>query len=79
MKIIEVTQEIFLLAGIGSQYKLKDGLELYANFSQNYRSINFNDMRVVNPNFEVNPNLKDENGYTIDGGLRGTIKKFIIL
>lgn len=67
----------FLLAGIGSQYKLKDGLELYANFSQNYRSINFNDMRVVNPNFEVNPNLKDENGYTIDGGLRGTIKNLL--
>lgn len=64
----------FLLAGIGTQLKLNSVLELYANFSQNYRSINFNDMRVANPNFQIDPNLKDETGFTLDGGLRGTIK-----
>lgn len=64
----------FLLAGIGTQFKLNADIEFYANFSQNYRSINFNDMRVVNPNFQVNPNLKDENGYTVDGGFRGAVK-----
>ena len=67
----------FLLFGIGTQYKLTKWLESYANFSQNYRSINFNDMRVVNPNFQVNPNLKDESGYTIDGGFRGTLKNIL--
>ncbi len=67
----------FLLAGIGTQYKLNMSLEFYANFSQNYRSINFNDMRVVNPNFQVNPNLKDEDGYTMDGGFRGAIKNLL--
>lgn len=64
----------FILAGIGSQLKINNALELYANFSQNYRSINFNDMRVVNPNFQVDPDLKDENGYTLDGGVRGALK-----
>ena len=67
----------FLLAGIGTQYKLLKSLEFYANFSQNYRSINFNDMRVVNPNFQVNPNLKDENGYSADIGIRGVIKNML--
>ncbi len=66
----------FVLLGIGSQYKLNADIEFYANFSQNYRSINFNDMRIVNPNFQVDPNLKDENGFTSDGGLRGKIKKY---
>lgn len=67
----------FLLAGIGTQLKLNKAVELYANFSQNYRSINFNDMRVVNPNFQIDPALKDENGFTTDGGFRGALKNLL--
>jgi Fe(3+) dicitrate transport protein len=65
------------LGGIGMLYKPINQLELYANFSQNYRSINFNDMRVVNPNFRVDPNLKDEIGYTADVGTRLTLTDFL--
>lgn len=67
----------FLLGGLGLLYKPISKLELYANFSQNYRSINFNDMRVVNPNFKVDPNLKDETGYTADAGVRLTLKDLL--
>ncbi len=67
----------FVLFGIGNQYKLSKAIEIYGNISQNYKSINFNDMRVVNPNFQVDPNLKDESGYTVDGGLRGVIKNLL--
>ncbi|MBA3681294.1 MAG: TonB-dependent receptor [Bacteroidetes bacterium] len=67
----------FMLAGIGTQLKLNKSVELYANFSQNYRSINFNDMRVLNPNFQVDPNLKDETGFTADGGFRGVVKNIL--
>ncbi len=67
----------FVLFGLGNQYKLNSTIELYANISQNYRSINFNDMRVLNPNFEVDPNLMDENGFTADGGMRGVIKNLL--
>lgn len=67
----------FLLAGAGTQFKITQGIELYANFSQNYRSVNFNDMRVTNPNFQVDPGLKDENGFTVDGGLRGAFKNLL--
>lgn len=69
----------FVLGGLGLLYKPTRKLELYANFSQNYRSINFNDMRVVNPNFKVDPNLKDETGYTSDAGVRLTLKDLLYL
>lgn len=63
----------FLLLGIGVGRKLKEDVELYANFSQNYRSINFSDLAVVNPNLIVDSLLKDERGYNADLGLRGTL------
>jgi Fe(3+) dicitrate transport protein len=67
----------FVLGGIGTQFKITRSLEMYANFSQNYRSINFNDMRVNNPNYQVDPKLKDETGYTADGGFRGVIRDLL--
>jgi Fe(3+) dicitrate transport protein len=67
----------FLLGGIGFSFKAKDHIEYYANLSQNYRSINFNDMRIVNPNFRVDPRLKDESGYSADIGLRGNVSTLI--
>ncbi len=61
----------FVLLGIGTSWKFNNGAEFYANISQNYRSINFNDIRVVNANAKVDPDLKDETGYNIDMGVRG--------
>lgn len=66
----------FGLAGIGTVFKPTDVSEIYLNFSQNYRSINFNDMRVINPNLRVDPNLKDEAGFTADFGYRVSVKNF---
>lgn len=67
----------FTLLGIGTSWKFNNGAELYANISQNYRSINFNDIRVVNANAKVDPGLKDETGYNIDMGIRGTYKGWL--
>ncbi len=67
----------FVLLGIGTSWKLGNGTELYANISQNYRSINFNDIRVVNANAIVDPALKDETGYNMDMGFRGTYKGWL--
>lgn len=61
----------FILMGLGSSYKHSKSLEVYANLSQNYRSITFNDIRVVNPSFTIDPDIKDENGYSADIGFRG--------
>lgn len=60
----------FLLAGVGIGYKPHSQVELYANISQNYRSITFSDMRISNPSSVIDPNLEDEKGYSIDLGVR---------
>jgi Fe(3+) dicitrate transport protein len=60
-----------VLAGIGVSYKARENRELYANVSQNYRSITFSDMRITNPSAVIDPNLQDERGYSADLGLRG--------
>ncbi len=69
----------FMLLGIGTSWKFNRGTELYANISQNYRSINFNDLRVANINARVDPDLKDETGYNIDLGFRGTYRGWLYL
>lgn len=69
----------FVLLGIGSSYKFDNGTEMYANISQNYRSINFNDIRVVNSNARVDPNLKDETGYNMDLGFRGNYQGWVYM
>ena len=62
------------LGGIGLSYKFKPNLELYGNISQNYRAINFNDMRIANPNQAVDENLQDEYGFNADIGVKGSYK-----
>jgi Fe(3+) dicitrate transport protein len=63
----------FVLGGIGLSYKLSDNLELYGNISQNYRSVTFDNIRVVSPSFRIDPAISDEKGYSADLGLRGRI------
>lgn len=63
-----------LLLGLGLDYNYSDRMELYANLSQNYRSVTFSDIRVVNPTFMIDPNISDEKGYTADIGVRGKLK-----
>ncbi|WP_221391347.1 TonB-dependent receptor domain-containing protein [Dyadobacter sp. NIV53] len=60
----------FVLAGVGFSYKPVIKFDLYANISQNYRSITFSDMRISNPSSVIDPNMKDEKGYSIDLGIR---------
>jgi Fe(3+) dicitrate transport protein len=65
----------FVLFGLGVSYKTNDKMEIYGNVSQNYRAINFTDLRIANPNFFVDPNIQDESGYTADLGIRGKLEK----
>ena len=61
----------FILTGIGTSYKLTNNNELYANASQNYRSVTFSDISIINPSYVINKDISDEHGYTIDIGIRG--------
>ncbi|WP_417444220.1 TonB-dependent receptor domain-containing protein [Joostella sp.] len=67
----------FVLLGLGLSYKHDASLELYGNISQNYRSVTYNDIRVVNPSFTVDPDITDEDGYTADLGVRGKLSDII--
>lgn len=63
----------FVLLGIGFSYQPDLNTDLYGNFSQNYRSVTFNDIRIINPSFQVDPNITDESGFSSDFGIRGKI------
>ncbi|TSJ44064.1 TonB-dependent receptor [Mucilaginibacter corticis] len=63
----------FLIGGLGFSYYQNRAIQLYANISQNYRAINFNDLNSAIPGLKVDPNLQDETGYSADAGIRGNI------
>lgn len=66
----------FLIAGLGASFRPSEEAEIYTNISQNYRAINFSDLRIVNPNFSVDPDIRDEKGFTADLGFRGRNSDF---
>ena len=67
----------FVLLGLGLSYKPNTSLEAYGNISQNYRSVTFSDINIINPAFAINPNITDEEGFTVDMGLRGDFKNIV--
>ncbi len=71
----KVNPRSFVFAGLGVSYKPVQDLEIYANFSQNYRAINFNDIRVNVGSLVVDEELKDERGFNLDLGVRGRLGK----
>lgn len=68
----DLERDVFLY-GIGTSYKVNEFIETYANFSKNYRAVNFNDLYTINTNIVIDSNLSDESGYNIDIGFRGTV------
>ncbi|WP_116105183.1 TonB-dependent receptor domain-containing protein [Lewinella sp. IMCC34191] len=72
-----VFERNLLLLGLGLSYRRSDALELFANASENYRSVTFNDIRTVNPSFQVDPDIRDERGFTADAGLRGRAGRWV--
>ena len=63
----------FVIGGIGLSYYKNEGMQFYGNISQNYRAINFNDLNSSIKGLQVDPNLKDETGYSADAGMRGNV------
>ncbi|MDT0608237.1 TonB-dependent receptor domain-containing protein [Croceitalea rosinachiae] len=66
----------FVLLGLGASYKFNKSVELYGNISQNYRSVTFNDLRIINPSQAISEDLEDEEGFTADLGVRGRFRDF---
>jgi Fe(3+) dicitrate transport protein len=66
----------FVIGGLGFSYFQNEGMQFYANISQNYRAINFNDLNSSVKGLRVDPNLKDETGYSADIGMRGNVSDY---
>ena len=73
----EIRKRTFVLLGIGTSFKPLPNTEIYGNISQNYRSVTFADISIVNPAFTINPEIDDEKGFTTDIGFRGNYKRKI--
>ena len=69
----------FPLLGLGASYYLSQNLNLYSNFSQNFRSITFSDLRVNNPNFQLDSLITDERGFNVDLGVRGKLLSWLTM
>lgn len=71
----EKRRRSFALLGLGVGYKPSEKIEFYGNLSQNYRSVTFTDISIINPAYIINQNISDEKGFTTDLGFRGQLKK----
>ncbi len=67
----------FVLFGLGISHYLNDNVNLYTNFSENFRSVTFSDLRLNNPNFLLDSLIEDESGYNFDAGIRGNILSWL--
>ncbi len=65
----------FLLAGLAAEYHIGN-TELYANYTQSYRPVQFADLSVPTTDV-IDPNLTDSKGFNIDLGYRGKIKNYL--
>ncbi len=73
----QTNERSFFLLGAGASYKPNTSIEFYGNISQNYRSVTFSDVNIINPANGVDSNLTDEKGFTADIGARGNIKNWL--
>lgn len=61
------------LFGFGASFKTSKLTSLYVNYCKNYRAVNFNDIRINNPNVIVDSLIRDEYGSTTELGFRGLV------
>ena len=67
----------FALFGLGTQYALSRFTNVYANFSQAYRPIDYNQLTPFGSTSKIDKNLKDATGFNADFGYRGTLKNYL--
>jgi Fe(3+) dicitrate transport protein len=66
-----------LLAGISLQYNTSSSTNIYANWSQAYRPLDYSSLTPFGTISTVDPDLKDSKGTNTDVGFRGSVKNFL--
>lgn len=67
----------FPLFGTGLEFKTTSNTNIYGNFSQAYRPIDYGQLEPLGVVSRIDPNLKDAQGYNADLGYRGTVKNYL--
>jgi Fe(3+) dicitrate transport protein len=67
----------FPLFGTGMEFKITNNTNIYGNFSQAYRPIDYSQLEPLGVVSRIDPNLKDAYGYNVDFGYRGTVKNYL--
>lgn len=65
------------LTGLGIEYKPSRNTNIYANFSQAYRPIDYSQLQPFGVTSKIDPDLKDAFGFNADLGYRGTIGNYL--
>ncbi len=67
----------FLLGSLGAQFKIFDAADIYANFSQSYRPVTYDDLTPFGTIAKIDQNLKDASANNADIGFRGLVGNFL--
>ncbi len=73
----ESRERNFALFGVGTEYHVTKGTEIYGNYTQAYRPMLFSDLTAAPTTDIIDPNLKDAKGYNVDLGYRGKVKEYL--
>lgn len=75
-RIDETRGRSFVLLGLAAEYHIGN-TEVYTNFTQSYRPMQFADLSVSPTTDVIDPNLKDAKGFNIDLGYRGKLGNYL--
>ncbi|MBS1651881.1 MAG: TonB-dependent receptor [Bacteroidetes bacterium] len=67
----------FIVGGLGIQFKAGENASFYANYSQSYKPITYDQLTPFGTIAKINPNLKDASADNIDLGFRGIFKNIL--
>lgn len=73
---ISRNRNIFLV-GVGTQFKTTKSTNIYANWSQSYRPIDYSNLTPFGTIATVDKNLKDAFGFNADLGFRGSVADYL--
>ncbi len=65
------------LAGAGAQFSVTSTTNIYANYSQAYRPLDYSSLTPFGTIATVDPNLKDAFGSNTDIGYRGSVENYL--
>lgn len=65
------------LSGVGVQFKTTSSTNVYANWSQAYRPMDYSSLTPFGTIVTVDPKMKDSDGFNADLGFRGSVKDYL--